>query len=142
MSNSNKPNAVFWVIGIIALLWNIIGVVMYLGQAYMNDEALALLPQAEQDFYNNMPAWVTAAFAIAVFTGLFGCIALLLRKKIAVLLFTLSIIAVLTQQIYNFFIQDFVELGGLRMIGPLLIVVISFFLMFYSKAQKAKGVLS
>jgi len=142
MSNTNKPNAVFWVIGVIALIWNILGVGAYLAQAYMTEDAMALLTQSEQDFYTNYPAWTTAAFAVGVFAGLLGCIALLMRKKIAVLLFTLSIIGVLAQQVYNFFIQDYVEMDGVRMIGPIAIVIVCFFLLWYSKAQRANGIIS
>ena len=142
MANTTKPNTIFWVIGIVALLWNILGVGAYLAQAYMTDDTLALLPQEDQNFYNNIPAWVTAAFAASVFSGLFGCIALLMRKKIAVLLFTLSLICVLAQQVYNFFLQDDVALSGARMIGPILIIVICFFLMWFAKAQKQNGIIS
>lgn len=142
MSKTTKPNTIFWAIGIAALLWNILGVGAYLAQAYMTDDTLALLPQEDQDFYNNIPAWVTATFALSVFSGLFGCIALLMRKKIAIPLFTLSLICVLAQQVYNFFLQDDVTLSGSRMIGPIMIIVISFFLMWFAKAQKQNGVIS
>lgn len=142
MNNTQKPNAFFWVIGILALLWNIMGVVAYLGQAYMTDEILNKLPEADQEWYNNVPAWVTAAFAIAVFAGFIACIGLLLRKKWAVSLFVLSFIGVLVQQIYNFFIQDFVELTGQRLYMPIIVVIIAGFLMWYSKGLKEKGILS
>jgi hypothetical protein len=142
MSNTTKPNTVFWVIGILALIWNILGVMAYLAQAYMTDDALSLLPQEEQDFFNNYPAWVTAAFAISVFAGLFGCIALLMRKKAAICLFTVSLIGVLAQQIYNFFIQNYITLNGSKMIGPIVIIIICFFLMWFAKAQKKNGVIS
>ncbi|MBK5208544.1 MAG: hypothetical protein JJE44_03440 [Flavobacteriaceae bacterium] len=55
------------VISAVALLWNIFGVVAYLGQAYMIDEVLTALPEADQVYYNNVPVWVTGAFAVAVF---------------------------------------------------------------------------
>jgi small-conductance mechanosensitive channel len=141
MSNTTKPTIVFWVIGVLALIWNILGVMAYLAQAYMTDEALSLLPQEDQDFFNNYPAWVTAAFAISVFAGLFGCIALLMRKQVAVWLFTLSLLGVLTQQVYNFFIQDDITLTGPKMIMPLVIIIICFFLMWFAKAQKKNGVI-
>lgn len=142
MSNTHKPNAVFWIIGILALLWNIMGVMAYLAQAYMSEEALALLPQAEQDFHNNVPAWVTAAFATAVFTGFLGAIALLMRKKLSIALFTISLLCVLAQQVYHFFIQDYLSLSGTVIVGPIAIIIISFFLMWYSQAKNASGMLS
>ena len=142
MSNTTKPNSVFWIIGVLALVWNILGVLAYLAQAYMTDETLALMPQADQDFHNNLPAWVTAAYAIAVFSGLLGSIALLMRKKFAVYLFTLSLLGVLAQQTYVFFLQDYVVIGGAAMIGPIVIIVICFFLIWFSKAQKQNGVIT
>lgn len=142
MSNTQKPGVVFWIIGILALLWNISGVMMYLAQAYMTDEVLKTLPEADQAWYNNVPAWVTAAFAIAVFAGTLACIGMLLRKAWSVKLFILSFIAVIVQQVYTFFIQDFVELSGQRMYMPIIIVVIAGFLMWYSKGLKEKGLLA
>ena len=104
--NTNKPTSAFWIISAVALLWNIMGVIAYLGQAYMTEEVLKALPQEDQDYYSNVPAWVTGVFAIAVFAGLFGCVGLLMRKKWATILFVISLIAVIAQFIYNFFIQN------------------------------------
>ena len=142
MTDTNKPTTVFWVVGILATIWNILGVAAYLGNAYMSDETLTALPQADQDYANNTPAWVTAAFAIAVFAGLLGCIGLLMRKKWAVSLFMLSFLGVLAQAIYNFFIQDYISLSGSRMAMPALVILISIFLIWYSKDARKKGVLT
>jgi len=142
MSNTTKPTTLFWVIGIIDLIWNIIGVGAYLTQTYMTKETLGLLPEGDQNFYNNLPAWVTGAFAIAVFSGFIGCIALLMRKKIAIMLFTLSLIGVLVQQLYSFFLQDYIEITMIRTIGPFFLIIIAFFLMWYAKAQRANNVIS
>ena len=87
MTATNKPKTAFWIIAVIALIWNLMGVMAYLGQAYMTDETKALLPEAEKALYNNVPIWVTAAFAIAVFGGVLASIALLMRKQIAKLYF-------------------------------------------------------
>ncbi len=142
METTNKPPLWFWVISIIALLWNIMGVMAYLGQAYMTEEALVALPEAEQNFYNNIPAWVTAAFAIAVFAGTLGCIGLVLKKKWASILFLLSLIAVLAQATYNFFLQDFIVLSGERLIMPVVVIVVAIFLVWFSRNSASKGWIS
>ncbi|MBE9489227.1 MAG: hypothetical protein IMY67_02940 [Bacteroidetes bacterium] len=142
MTNTNKPNTVFWIIAIIALIWNLFGVFAYLGQAFMTDEVLALMPQGDQDYHNNVPAWVTAAFAIAVFAGVLGCIGLLMRKKWSKRLFMLSLIAVLVQSTYNFFIQEYVDLSGEREYMPIMIILVAAFLVWYSKNVTVKGWLS
>ncbi|WP_108869221.1 hypothetical protein [Aquimarina aquimarini] len=137
MKNTNKPPVWFWVIGIIALLWNIMGVMAYIGQAFITNEALALLPENEQNFYKNTPIWVTAAFAIAVFSGTLGCIALLVRRKWASFLFIASLLGVLGQAVYNFFIQDYIALSGSRVIMPCIVIVVAFFLVWFAKKSQS-----
>ncbi|MBT8303121.1 MAG: hypothetical protein KJP09_01515 [Bacteroidia bacterium] len=139
MTNNTKLPVWFWIISIAGLVWNLLGVVAYLGQAYMTDEQMALLPEADQNWYNNVPAWVTAAFAIAVFAGTLGCIALLLRKRWAVPLFMLSLIGVLAQQVYNFFLQDYVAIEGTRMIMPIVVILVAGLLYWYSKGAREKA---
>jgi hypothetical protein len=139
---SNKPITAFWIITVVALLWNIMGVLAYLGQAFMTEEALSLLPEADQLYYNNVPAWVTAAFAIAVFGGTIGCIALFLRKKIALLLFILSLLGILTQSTYTFFIQDYVEITGKNIGMPITIIIFAAFLIWFSMDSQKKEILT
>ncbi|MFK5983085.1 MAG: hypothetical protein QM499_09235 [Flavobacteriaceae bacterium] len=139
MTTTDKPKATFWIIAIIAFIWNIMGVMAYLGQAYMNDEAKALIPEAEREMYENRPAWATAAFAFAVFGGFLGALALLLRKKVAKLLFLVSLIGIFIQMIYNFVLSNSLEVygpGGIIM--PAMIVLIGVFLYMYSKKAITK----
>ena len=138
----NKPTSAFWIISAVALLWNIMGVVAYLGQAYMTEEVLKALPQAEQDYYNNVPAWVTGVFAIAVFAGIFGCVGLLMRKKWATILFIISLIAVIAQFIYNVIIQKFVVVSGEKMIWPFVVIIIAILLVFLSRKASKEGWIS
>ncbi|WP_074406287.1 MULTISPECIES: hypothetical protein [Aquimarina] len=142
METKTKTPVWFWIISVLALLWNIMGVMAYIGQAFMTDEVLATLPEGEQNFYNNTPAWVTAAFAIAVFAGTLGCLALLLRKKWASPLLLLSLIAVIAQATYNFFLQDYVALSGNRVIMPIIVIVVAIFLVWFSRNSIAKGLIS
>ena len=82
MNYLRKPSNLFWVISSIALVWNLMGVFNYLDQAFMTDKILETLPKEQQILYQDVPAWVTAAFAIAVFSGTLGSLLLLLKKKL------------------------------------------------------------
>lgn len=130
---SKKPTIRYWIIAILALLWNTLGVIAYLGQAYMTDETLAALPESNQLYYSNLPAWVTAAFAIAVFGGFLGSIGLLWRKKWAYFLFVLSFVAIVVQQIHNLFIQDYIEISGAQVVLPAITLAIAIYLVYFSK---------
>ncbi len=143
MTNSNKPTTLFWIIAVAALIWNCLGVMSYIGQAFMTDEVKAALPEAERALYENIPTWVTAAFAIAVFAGLLGSIFLLARKKAARFVFLISLIAILAQMSYNLFMSRAAEVygpGGVIM--PVMVILIGVFLLMYSKKTIEKGWMS
>jgi len=143
MSKSvNQPTTTFWIISVIALLWNLAGVYAYLSQAYMSTEVIATLSEPEQMYYNNVAPWATAAFATSVFAGALGSLTLLLRKKIAHTLLILSLVAVLIQASYNFFIQDFMPVENVQMIWSFVIILIAIFLVLFSKDAKNKEILS
>lgn len=140
---TNKSPVWFWVVSVFALIWNGLGVMAYLGQAYMDDTDLAALPEAEQALYADVPAWATAAFAIAVWGGLLGCLALLLRKKWAKPVLLLSLIGIVVQMIYNLFISEAMDVygpGGAIM--PIMVIVIGIFLVWFSKKSIAEGWIS
>lgn len=141
--SKNKPTTSFWVIGIVALIWNLMGVFAYLQQAYMTAEDLSALPIEEQALYENIPAWVTAAFALAVFGGALGCVLLLLRKKLATFVFIISFVSILAQMTYNLFMSKAMEVYGPGgMIMPVMVIVIGAYLIWYSKKMEAQGVLT
>ena len=141
--SKNKPTTIFWAIGIIGLIWNLMGVYAYLQQAYMTAEDLAALPQDQQQLYENVPAWVTAVFALAVFGGALGCILLLLRKKLAVFVLLISFVSILAQMSYNLFMSKALEVYGPEgMIMPIMVVLIAAFLVWYAKKVNDQGLLS
>jgi hypothetical protein len=139
---TNQASINFWIICSLALIWNLIGVIAYFGQTFMSEEILSSLSKTEQNYFLNMPVWVTASFATAVFTGVFGAISLLLKKKPAVFLFLISIILILTHQYYIFFIQSFIKVEGLGLILPLTTVFIGFYLLWFSIKMNKQGVLN
>ena len=140
MTTTNKPSAVFWVIAVLALIWNGMGAMAYVGQQMMTPEALDLLPEAESALYDDIPVWATSAFAIAVWGGLLGALLMLFRKKWAKTLFVISLLGILVQMIYNFFMSGAMDVyGPSGMIMPVMVVIIGFFLVWYSNKAIAKG---
>ena len=144
MTTSNKPSAVYWIISIVALLWNIMGVSNYLMQAYKTERFRAAYNDAQLALIDSSPAWLTGVFAIAVFAGLLGCLLLLLRKKLATPLFAISLLAILIQMGYSWFATNSIELFGTvnGIVMPILVIVIGLFLYMYSKKVAKKGWIS
>ena len=139
---SNRPSINFWIFSSLALVWNSMGVLAYISQTFMSQKVLLTLSKAEQHYFINMPAWATATFATAVFAGVFGSIALLFKKRIANLLFSISMISLLIHQFYNFFIQNYMVISGMELILPISTTVIGFFLLWYSSKMSKQGVLN
>ncbi len=139
-NSTNKPPIWFWIVSLAALLWNSAGAYMYLQQAYNTEVHQAMYTPEQLEMVNNMPSWATAAFAIAVFGGVLGCIGLLLRKKWAKSIFILSLLGIVVQMIYNIFISGALEVYGPGAVAmPIMTLVIGFLLIWFSKKGIAKG---
>ena len=129
-----KTPMMFWVLIGLALVWNLLGVFAFAGQMMMTPEQLAQLSQAEQDMYNSMPGWVTVAFGLAVIGGALGCLLLLLKKSLAFPVLCLSLVGVLAQMSYVFFVSKSWEVYGPgQMIMPVMVIIIAVALVWYSK---------
>ena len=55
----------FWVIGAVALIWNVLGAVNLFVQ--MNADTLASFPESQRAIIEGRPVWATGGFAIGVF---------------------------------------------------------------------------
>lgn len=140
---NNKPSINFWIIGAAALIWNLIGLVIYVGQVSMSPEALSKLTEAQQDLITSTPAWANAAWAIAVNAGVFGSLLLLLRKSWATPMFLLSLVAVVIQDFEAFALRDAYGVLGINsLIIPSMVFVIAIALFMYSRHAQSKGWLS
>jgi hypothetical protein len=60
---NDKPTTTFWIVGGAALIWNLIGLVFYIGHVTISPEALAAMPQLQQDFFVETPTWAVPAVA-------------------------------------------------------------------------------
>ncbi len=137
---ATKPPVWFWIVSVLALLWNLMGVMAYLGQAYMTEDMKAEYTSEQLVLIESTPAWVTAAFAIAVWGGLLGCIALLLRKKWAKPVLMLSLIAVLIQMAYSFFMTNAAEVYGQvqGVVTPLIVIIIAVILVQFARIAEKR----
>ena len=84
----------FWIAVGLALLFEAAGCVMYLSQMNVDH---ATLPLDQRAMWEATPMWVIAAYAVAVWVGLVGALLLLLRRRLAVPVLLLSLIAVVVQ---------------------------------------------
>lgn len=140
MNSRNTVPAPKWfiVFAILALVWNLLGVMAFYMQVNMTPDTIAAMPEAEQALYNSYPIWALIAFACAVFGGVLGSLLLVLKKNLAGPLLLISLIGVLVQVGHTVFVAKAYEVygpGSLAM--PVLLVVIAAYLvMLAGKAKK------
>lgn len=128
---NTKPPVWFWIVVSLLLLWNILGIIALVGQINLNEDALALMTPEEQEFYRNMPMWVTWAFGLAVFAGFLGCVGLLARRRWARPLLIASLIGVIIQIAYNLIAGNGLQVyGGLALLMPAFTLAVSIFLVW------------
>ncbi|APU11662.1 MULTISPECIES: hypothetical protein [Cellulophaga] len=139
-STTSKIPTWFYIIAVVALIWNCMGVVAYLAEAFMSDEIFSSFTKEVQELYNKRPSWVTGAYAIAVFGGVLASMLLLLRKKLAKTVFLISLAGVIAQNVYTFVISDALNvLGTSSIYFPIVIVVIAVLLFLFSNYATKKG---
>lgn len=137
---NGKPSTNFWIIGGAALVWNLIGLVFYVGQVSITAEALAALTEAQQEFFLATPKWATAAFAIAVNAGVLGSLFLLLRKSWAIPMLALSLVAIVIQDVDAFVLRDAFGIVGISsLVIPSMVFIIGIALFLYARACKERG---
>ena len=130
----------YWMIASAALLWNLLGLAMWYLQVSMTPEAIAALPADQRQLYETAPPWVNAAFGVAVFGGVFGALALLLKKRWAVALFAVSLLGLLVQLVSVFALTPALAvLGPSALAMPVVLVLIAAFLLWYSRRAAARG---
>ncbi|MGB0788074.1 MAG: hypothetical protein ACPGQR_00910 [Marinirhabdus sp.] len=144
MTTATKPNRAFWAIAILAVIWNLVGIFFWLMENFMmTEEMKASLPPEQLEMMNSAPSWGVYVYGAAVLFGTLASFLLLARKKVAVLLFLLSLLAILIQMGYWIFVMDAVGvIGAEAIVMPLIVIAIGIFLYFYSKGAAKKGWLS
>ena len=137
--NDEKLPTWFWVVAVLAVIWNLMGAFAYYSDVTMSPEAMAELPQVQQDLRAAMPSWVTGLYAIAVFGGLVAAIALVLKNKLAVPLFAVSLAAVVIQMLYVSFGLDAVGLMGTSsLLFPVVIIILGALQLWFSMYAKGR----
>jgi len=136
----NKLSLGFWIISVGALLWNLMGVGVFAMHAMMTPEVLANTPEAYQAQYAVFPSWYTFVFGMAVIGGAVGCIGLVLRKKWALILFVLSLLGILMQQLVFWVLTDIGKsLDGFNLVMTLMIPAVAIFLIWFTRKKTTAG---
>lgn len=132
-----------WVVGIVGALWVAGGCYDYIMTATQNEAYYANFSDEIRDFFFNLPGWYMALYAIAVWGGLLGCILLLLRKHLAAIVLLFSFVCTAISFVWYLFMAEGAPApDGAQWAMTTAILVVSAFLVWYSRKMSRAGVLT
>ena len=130
----------YWIIAVVALLWNLLGCLIFAAELFAQEMAIASFTEEQKEWARSTPGWIYAVYALAVSTGVVGSIGLLARQRWAIPMFAISLPAVLVQMVYTMLIA-----GGLQATGPTglvmpaLVIAIAAALLWFSWFARNRG---
>ena len=136
-----KPPKWYYAVVAVLTLWALIGCYAYLAQVSMSAADLANLPPAQRDMMAALPAWLTAVYAIAVWSALAGAICLLLRLKFAPVAYTVSLVAIIVQFGWTLIMLPIIQTMGFAEAAgfPIFIAVVGAVSVWFSGKAAANG---
>lgn len=135
-----------WAVGGLSLLWNGFGAYDFVmsitqGETYWRASGMT---DAMIAYYNAMPTWMYAPWILGVWGAVAGSILLLMRSRLAVHAFALSLLGALGSLVYGLMnpMPDLPEAMAAMAYMPYVIALIAAFLAWYAWTMQKKGVLS
>lgn len=133
-----------WLIGVIATLFNAIGVfdfVMSMARGAVYQASAGMTPD-QIAHYQGMPSWMMVVWAVGVFGAFLASILLLARKKLSFPVFVVSLVAFLVSLLYTYALTNGGAIMGPQMaIASAVIAGLLVFFSWYSRVMAARGVL-
>ena len=132
-----------WLVGVIAVLFNFIGVFdftmsMAKGAEY---QASAGMTPEQIAHYQQLPGWMMVVWAIGVFAAFLASILLLMRRKLSLPIFILSLGAFLLSLLYHYVLSDGgAVLGQDMMVASAVITALLVFFCWYASFMTKRGV--
>ena len=110
--DSKRTPRHLWVVGIFALLWSGGGAFDYVMSQTRNEEYLSQFTPEQLEFFFGIPTWAVATWALAVWAGVAGALLLLFRRRTAVGVFLVSLIAMVITTFQNYVLSNGMEVMG------------------------------
>lgn len=131
-----------WIVGVLALLWSLMGVFDYLATQFRWESYMSQFSEAQLEYFYGFPSWMVAAWALAIWCGLGGAVGLLLRRSWAVWMFVVSLVGLAVSTLYNFALSNGAEIMGTgAVIFTVVIWLMAILLLLYARKQAQNGVL-
>ena len=140
----SRTPAHLWLTGILGTLWTAFGCYDYVMTQSKNMAYLEMMGGPEViEYFTTFPGWVVAFWAVGVWGSLLGSLLLLVRRRLAVPVYGLSIAGLLVTSLYQFGIST--PPPGMMTTGmwimTVVVWVVAIGLFAYARIMAARGVL-
>jgi len=131
-----------WIVGVLGLLWNSVGAFDYVMMQSRSASYMTRFTPEQLGILLNLPRWLVALWALAVWGGALGALLVLVRRGLATRVLLTSLVAMTATAIHNF-----TSTGGLYSTGGtspafvLLIFAVALGLWLYARAMAHRGIL-
>lgn len=132
----HAPKWLTWV-GVIAVLWNVMGLAAIAYDSFATPEGLTA---AQQAIVAATPIWAKIASWVAVVTGVLGSIGLVMKRQWASALLTLSVVGVVGQYLWLVVLsQSGDAFGSSVVVFQTVVLAIALALMLLARHAARKG---
>lgn len=133
-----------WVLGIVTLLYGLLAAydsvqTLAAGEDYMRASSMT---DAQLSYFTSTPWWFDTASFVSTWSGLLAAAALLLRKRIAALLYAMSAAATFVSAIYLYLLSDGTAAMGDLRYAPIVIGTVMALMALYARGLAKRGVLT
>ncbi len=132
-----------WVIGVFAVLWNLLGMMAFFSQVFAREAGIEAMPESQREWARSVPGWIDIVFGVAVLTAVIGSVGLFARQGWALPVFLISFVAILIQMGYTIVVAGgYQVLGPVDLVMPILVTTIGAALAWYAYSCKGRGLLN
>ncbi|MGE5318592.1 MAG: hypothetical protein ACM3KD_00290 [Hyphomicrobiaceae bacterium] len=132
-----------WVVGVLALLWNAAGAFDYFMTETRNASYMNSFTAGQLAYFDSIPKWAIATWALGVWGGVLGSVLLLFRRRLAVAVFAVSLVSAALTFLYNYVLSNGLEVmgGGIALLFAGVILLIAALLLWYARYMAKSGAL-
>jgi hypothetical protein len=133
----------FWVVAVLALVWNGFGGLDYVLTQTRNEAYLAMYTPVQRAYFDGLSALEQFGWGLGVWSSVAGSLLLALRSRLALPLFLASLAGIAIMLAFTFFLSD-----ALKVMGPaagvfsLAIAAVCLFLAWFSWVMRRREVLA
>jgi hypothetical protein len=132
----------FWLVALLALIWNSGGVMDFTMTHTQNEAYMAAFTEAQRAYFYGYPLWASVVWAMGVFGAFLGAILLFFRSRFAFHAFIISLLGMVLSFGYQFFSEtpdDLYTFANMAFTAAIWVVAV--LLLWYSVAMQKRGIL-